>query len=288
MAQCIAKTQDGKPCQIPTRAGQRYCHVHRRQRLWRLTLSFSFLGASVLAILSFVTDITGLLSFVGVNPGPTSIVQVHITVNSATEQPSTTLLPQVSSTEPFASLLDLIAEGDTSMTEKDYRKAIEYYQRALNIDPRDSETLRKTGEAYIGLAMNETSFRYVMDHALNADENLFKQALPYFDKAIKINPQDKDAYIFRGIVWYRLGNLHPIYGPTNNDQNASSQYTYALQLELDTPNIPPEVWNHQSACAYYGIAKVYERMNTEEIYGGGNNQYYKKQVEEYMEKGDGC
>jgi len=201
--------------------------------------------------------------------------------------PSNTLLSQVPNAPPFLSLLDLIAEGDASMTEKHYGEAMDYYQRALNIDPRDSVILRKTGEAYIGLAMNETDFRYVIAHSLDAEVDFFNQALPYFDKAIIINPQDKDAYIFRGIVWYRLGNLHPMFGPSNNDQNAFSQFSYALQIELNTPNIPPEVWDHQSACAYYGIAKVYERMNTDEKYGGGINQY-KKQVEEYMEKGDGC
>jgi hypothetical protein len=40
MAQCTTKkTKEGTPCQIPAREGQKNCHIHRRQRMWRWILS---------------------------------------------------------------------------------------------------------------------------------------------------------------------------------------------------------------------------------------------------------
>ena len=70
MAQCTAKTKDGMPCQIPEQKGQRYCHVHRKQRTWRWILSAFGIGAATLGVLGFVANITGVLGYFGINPPP--------------------------------------------------------------------------------------------------------------------------------------------------------------------------------------------------------------------------
>jgi hypothetical protein len=76
----MAKTKDGNLCQIPARTGQKYCHVHRKQRLWRIIVSSSAIGAIALGILGFIANITGILDYLGINlpapatpPNPTSV-----------------------------------------------------------------------------------------------------------------------------------------------------------------------------------------------------------------------
>jgi hypothetical protein len=63
MPQCAAKTKEGTTCQVPALQGQRYCHVHRRQRLWRRIWSISAIGGVTLTILSIVADVTGVLGY---------------------------------------------------------------------------------------------------------------------------------------------------------------------------------------------------------------------------------
>jgi N-acetylmuramoyl-L-alanine amidase len=64
MAQCIAKTKDGVPCQLPAREGQKYCHIHRERQLF----SGIGIGALCLGLLGFVANLTGVLGYFGVNP----------------------------------------------------------------------------------------------------------------------------------------------------------------------------------------------------------------------------
>ena len=93
MGQCAAKTKDGTPCQISTRDGQKYCHVHRRKSLFRVTASFSALGL-LLGILAFVSDITGVLSYFGFNlPNPTETAMIL-----ETQTPVASLTPTLTPT----------------------------------------------------------------------------------------------------------------------------------------------------------------------------------------------
>src|SRR5262245_46286414 len=66
MPQCAAKTKDGSPCQIPAREGKKYCHIHRRERLFRFTASFSAIGLVLLGILAVIADLTGVLGYFGI------------------------------------------------------------------------------------------------------------------------------------------------------------------------------------------------------------------------------
>jgi hypothetical protein len=67
MAQCKALTNDREPCQIPARQGQKYCHIHRSQRMRRRILSGLAVGGVSLGILSFIANVTGILGYFGIN-----------------------------------------------------------------------------------------------------------------------------------------------------------------------------------------------------------------------------
>ena len=90
MAQCNAKTKDGSLCQIPARDRQKYCHIHRRQRLWRIILSASAIGAIILGLIGFIANITGVLGYFGINPPARSTLQPTSTL---TPLPTFTLTP---------------------------------------------------------------------------------------------------------------------------------------------------------------------------------------------------
>lgn len=68
MAQCLAKTKDEKPCQIPAVKGRKYCHVHLRQKIWRGIFSLAAIGAVLLGILGFIANITGILGYFDMKP----------------------------------------------------------------------------------------------------------------------------------------------------------------------------------------------------------------------------
>ena len=89
----------------------------------------------------------------------------------------------------------------------------------------------------------------------------FLKALPVLTKAVHLDPHDKEAYLYRGVVYYRWGNLHPMLGPANNTENAYSQFHKAATLPFDRPNIDPYKWQYETSCAYYGMALVIARLS---------------------------
>jgi len=95
MAQCAAKTKDGTLCQVPTREGQKYCHIHRRERFFSITLSTSAIGLFLLGVLGFVANITGVLGYIGINP-PYKFNSTATAVNF--ETPTLTVSPTPSFT----------------------------------------------------------------------------------------------------------------------------------------------------------------------------------------------
>jgi len=110
MAQCAAKTKDGDLCQIPARKGQRYCHIHRRQNLWRFTLSASAVVGILWVALQFFANLTGILSFIGFKS------PVHINPEPSFT-PSITLFPLTSTNFPTANFtFTLIPSSTTTPT----------------------------------------------------------------------------------------------------------------------------------------------------------------------------
>lgn len=98
MAQCNAKTKDGKLCQIPAQVGERYCHVHRRQQLIRNVLSLSALGALLLGAIGLVANVMGILSFFGINPESTPLPMPTTMSNITPTELENTASPPIATT----------------------------------------------------------------------------------------------------------------------------------------------------------------------------------------------
>jgi tetratricopeptide (TPR) repeat protein len=82
-----------------------------------------------------------------------------------------------------------------------YDEAAKEFMEAMNIDKNDADPPFNLGSAYG--SMGE---RYkMMNDRENADK-MFKLAIPYFEKAIKLKPDYKSAYQFLGATYINLGD----------------------------------------------------------------------------------
>ncbi|KGN93084.1 tetratricopeptide repeat protein [Porphyromonas canoris] len=97
--------------------------------------------------------------------------------------------------------------------KQDSDKALECFQKALSIDPNHSESIIDTGRVYynraVALKAKTTESGVSPADAKKYDAEaieLFKKALPYFEKAVELEP-DSTQYLMalRGI-YYNLGN----------------------------------------------------------------------------------
>jgi len=166
-----------------------------------------------------------------------------------------TVMPEVSSPE------EVVKQGDTFLYNRQFRQALDSYSMALTIDPRDSSIWRKKGISYIGLATGTVDFRRAIDNCADFDLKYFNQAVPCLEKAVGLDPKDKEACLYLGLAYYRWGNLHPLLGPPNSTQDAYSQFDTAANLRLEQHNISVDKWAYETSCAYYGIALVMTRLS---------------------------
>ncbi len=70
MARCIAKTAKGTQCEKTAVKGSKYCQVHRNRRNWWRALSLSAIGVFIVGALGIISNITGILGFIGITWNP--------------------------------------------------------------------------------------------------------------------------------------------------------------------------------------------------------------------------
>ena len=73
----------------------------------------------------------------------------------------------------------LIDKGNALYNQSNYIQAIQYYDKALAIDPNNKDAFNGKGNALYSLA-NDTQG--------------YEKALQYYDKALAIDPNNKDAF----------------------------------------------------------------------------------------------
>ena len=114
-------------------------------------------------------------------------------------------------------------QGMAYFEQRDYKKAIEAFDEAIKLDPRDAVAYYNRGVAYnrIGQVDEGGAARY-------------QHAIQDFDEAIRLNPQ-ADAYFNRGVVYRNLGQF----------ERAIEDFGEAIRL------------NPQQAEAYYTRGAVY-------------------------------
>jgi lipoprotein NlpI len=127
----------------------------------------------------------------------------------------------------------------------DFDRAIQDYDRALHLSPKDAETLTNRGNAYdekgnfnraiqdydealrlnpgYSTAFNNRGFAY-------SRKGDFDRALQDYDQAIRLDPRDTDAVGNRGLIHFYRGEL------------AAAQPDFAKALELDPGDSETALW----------------------------------------------
>ena len=95
---------------------------------------------------------------------------------------------------------------------KDTDNAIENIKKALELNPDYAEALSHLGRLYYNAGIearaeadNITDIRLYNEARKKVDE-LYKEAIPYFEKAYQLNPEDHDAVFALRNIYYSLGN----------------------------------------------------------------------------------
>ncbi len=115
----------------------------------------------------------------------------------------------------------LTGKGDALYYQEKYDQAIQYYDKALAIDPNDTYALSSKGYALDGLGKYEEAIQYY-DKALAIDPNdanalngkgyalgnsgNYTEAVEYLDKALAIDPNDANALNGKNLTLKKLGN----------------------------------------------------------------------------------
>ena len=93
---------------------------------------------------------------------------------------------------------------------KDYTKAEEYFKKALSINPEYIESLSNLGRIYYNQGVNKQGEANMINDAdeyqkeLAVAKEYFKQALPYFEKAHEMQPDEREYMTALRGIYYNL------------------------------------------------------------------------------------
>jgi len=93
---------------------------------------------------------------------------------------------------------------------KDYDNAEKYFAKALELDPNYTDALSNLGRIYYNQAVNKLGDANMISDAKQYQEEsakakeFFKKALPYFEKAHQMNPDDTEPMIALRSIYYNL------------------------------------------------------------------------------------
>lgn len=97
---------------------------------------------------------------------------------------------------------------------KDYAKAEESFKKAIELDPEYAQALSAIGRIYYNQAVNKLGEANMINDSKKYQEelavakDLFKQALPYYQKAHNLKPDEMDCMIALRGIYYNL-NMGP-------------------------------------------------------------------------------
>lgn len=134
---------------------------------------------------------------------------INYYIFSGQEKEAIAYLAQAIEREPNVAQYHLI-KGNLDENQKNYDEALADFDRALALDPTMADAEAGKGRVFYnqGVKMNEDA-AYITDNkeykkALEAMNDMFRQSLPYFEKAHKLAPDNRDYMITLRTLYYRF------------------------------------------------------------------------------------
>jgi len=166
-----------------------------------------------------------------INPGTALAVKSSDPSRNNTDMRSTT--STINQTNNASSEVStLVNKGDAISDQGSYTQAIQYYDKALGIDPNNKDALNGKGNALSG-----------QGDALHYQGN-YMQAIQYYDKALAIDPRDT----------YALDAIGKVFADQSNYSRAMQYYDKALAVNSTDSGA---LFDKQNA-----ISKIVESGNT--------------------------
>jgi tetratricopeptide (TPR) repeat protein len=143
--------------------------------------------------------------------------------------------------QPPKAAANLTAEGDREAGLKNFDKAIEKYNQAINLDPSYELAYFGRGRVYLERKQLDEALAD-FDEVIKLNANYagayvgrgdvywqrrdFDNALTAYDRAIQLDPDLSDAYVNRGKVFAEKGSR----------DKAMADYNHAIELSRDNPS----------------------------------------------------
>jgi len=93
---------------------------------------------------------------------------------------------------------------------RDYANAEIYFEKAIALDPENTDILSNLGRVYYNQGVNKQGEANLIndnkqyEEELNKAREFFRKALPYFEKAHKTNPEEREFMIALRGIYYNL------------------------------------------------------------------------------------
>ena len=134
---------------------------------------------------------------------------INFYIFSGQEQAAIDYLAQAIEREPSVAQYHMI-KGNLNANQGHYEEAMKDYDRALELDPKLADAVAGKGRVYYNQAvkMNEDA-AYISDQkaykkALAEMTEMYRKALPFFEQAHELDPENRDFMITLKTLYYRF------------------------------------------------------------------------------------
>ena len=128
----------------------------------------------------------------------------------------------------FAQSLDeLLKQGDQYVAEFNHQKALDVYNQADKLSPNNWNVLWRISRAYVDLGEkmpDKTS------EQKDEQEKIYKKALEYADKSVKLGPDQAITYVRRAIANGRIALFEGIFSAIGTVNDVKDDCDKAIQL----------------------------------------------------------
>jgi len=150
----------------------------------------------------------------------------------------------------FAQNLDeLLKQGDQFVAEFQNQKALDTYLKADKLNPNNWEVYWRISRAYVDLGEKMPD---KTDAQKDEQEKVYKKALEYADKSVKLEPNQSITYIRRAIANGRIALFEGVFSAIGTVKDVKADCEKAIQLGNGG--------NYVQALAHYVLGRTHLKV----------------------------